>query len=55
MGSNAKKKTTFSKLNREQKLRERRIEKQVRKNARKLAAARQSDVEAAAGRESVEP
>ena len=37
MGS--KKKTTFAKLNREQKLRERRVEKQMRKDARKLAAA----------------
>jgi len=36
MGS--KKKTTFAKLNREQKLRERRVEKQMRKDARKLAA-----------------
>ncbi len=35
----SKKKTTFAKLNREQKLRERRIEKQMRKDARKLAAA----------------
>jgi hypothetical protein len=39
MGSNAKKKTTFAKLNREQKVRDRRIEKQARKDARKLAAA----------------
>lgn len=39
MASRAKKKTTFAKLNREQKLRERRIEKQARKDARKLAAA----------------
>jgi hypothetical protein len=39
MASNAKKKTTFAKLNREQKLREKRIEKQARKDARKLAAA----------------
>ena len=34
----SKKKTTFAKLNREQKLRERRVEKQMRKDARKLAA-----------------
>ena len=34
-----KKKTTFAKLNREQKLREKRVEKQMRKDARKLAAA----------------
>ena len=46
MGS-SKKKTTFAKLNREQKLRERRIEKQARKDSRKLAAASdQSVVEA---------
>jgi hypothetical protein len=39
MASNGKKKTTFAKLNREQKVRERRVEKQARKDARKLAAA----------------
>jgi hypothetical protein len=39
MASNGKKKTTFAKLNREQKVRDRRIEKQARKDARKLAAA----------------
>jgi hypothetical protein len=39
MGSNAKKKTTMAKLNRETKLRERRLEKQARKDARKQAAA----------------
>jgi hypothetical protein len=38
MASRAKK-TTFAKLNREQKLRERRMEKQARKDARKLEAA----------------
>jgi hypothetical protein len=49
LASNAKKKTTFAKLNREQKLRERRIEKQARKDARKLAAASdQSVINAAA-------
>jgi hypothetical protein len=37
MGSNAKKKTTMAKLNREAKLRERRVEKQARKDARKRA------------------
>ena len=42
MGSNAKKKTTFAKLNREQKIRDRRIEKQARKDARKLDASRRS-------------
>jgi hypothetical protein len=38
MASNGKKKTTFAKLNREQKVRDRRVEKQARKDARKLAA-----------------
>jgi hypothetical protein len=39
MGSNAKKKTTFAKLNREATLRDRRARKEARKVARKLAAA----------------
>ena len=39
MGSNAKKKTTFAKLNREAALRDRRARKEARKAARKLAAA----------------
>jgi hypothetical protein len=39
MGSNAKKKTTMSKLNREHKLREKRLDKQARKDERKRAAA----------------
>jgi hypothetical protein len=39
MASSSKKKTTFSKLNREQKLRERRQSKEARKAARKLEAA----------------
>jgi hypothetical protein len=38
MGSNAKKKTTMAKLNREIRLSERRMEKQARKDARKQAA-----------------
>jgi hypothetical protein len=38
MGSNAKKKTTFAKLNREAALRERRARKDARKAARKLEA-----------------
>jgi len=37
--ASSKKRTTFAKLNREQKLRERRLEKQARKDARKLEAA----------------
>jgi len=43
MASSSKKKTTFAKLNRENKLRERRQEKQARKDARKLEAALQRD------------
>ena len=43
MGSNAKKKTTFAKLNREAALRDRRARKEARKAARKLAAAEPSE------------
>ena len=39
MASGGKKKTTMAKLNREAKLRERRVEKQARKEARRLTAA----------------
>ena len=39
MASSGKKRTTMAKLNRETKLRERRMEKQARKDARKQAAA----------------
>ena len=39
MASKGKKKTTMAKLNREARLRERRVEKQARKDARKRAAA----------------
>jgi hypothetical protein len=39
MASNGKKKTTMAKMNRENKVRERRAEKQARKDARKHAAA----------------
>jgi hypothetical protein len=39
MGSSGKKKTTMAKLTRERKLRERRLDKQARKIARKEAAA----------------
>jgi len=46
MASSAKKRTTMAKLNREQKLRERRIEKQARKDARKLAASSEDDAAA---------
>ncbi len=37
MGSSGKKKTTFAKLARESRLRERRLEKQAKKDARKRA------------------
>lgn len=40
MASSGKKKTTMAKLSRESRLRERRVEKQARKLARKEAAAR---------------
>jgi hypothetical protein len=39
MASRSKKKTTMAKLNREQKVRERRREKELRKEARQQAAA----------------
>ena len=42
MGSNGKKKTTMAKLNRETRLRDRRLEKKARKDARKLAGPEQS-------------
>jgi hypothetical protein len=41
MGSNAKKKTTMAKLNRESVVRERRLQKEAKKQARKQAAARE--------------
>ena len=45
MASTGKKKTTMAKLTRESKLRERRLEKQARKLARKDAAAQPRDQE----------
>jgi hypothetical protein len=45
MGSSGKKKTTMAKLDRERRMRERRMDKQARKDLRKLAA---SDPEAVA-------
>jgi hypothetical protein len=39
MASSGKKRTTMAKLNRESKLRERRLDKQARKDARRQAAA----------------
>jgi hypothetical protein len=41
MASSGKKKTTFAKLARESRLRERRLEKQAKKDARKRASASQ--------------
>jgi hypothetical protein len=43
MASSGKKKTTMAKLMRESKLRERRLDKQARKDARKLAPAHDPD------------
>jgi hypothetical protein len=43
MASTGKRKTTMAKLTRESRLRERRVEKQARKRARKLAAADEQD------------
>jgi len=43
MASTGKRKTTMAKLNRERRLLERRLEKKAKKDARKLAAARESD------------
>ena len=42
MASSGKKKTTFSKLARESRLRERRLEKQAKKDARKRASENQT-------------
>jgi len=54
MASSGKRKTTFAKLARESKLRERRLEKQAKKDARKRAAedqpAQPSDPSASAER-----
>ncbi len=43
MASSGKKKTTMAKLTRESRLRERRLDKQAKKDARKLAPAHSSD------------
>jgi hypothetical protein len=45
MASSSKKKTTFAKMNRENAVRERRLLKQTKKEARKRAAAAQPDPE----------
>jgi hypothetical protein len=52
MASGAKKKTTMAKLNRENKLRERRAEKQAKKDARKREAAALAAAGVPAGDES---
>jgi hypothetical protein len=41
MASTGKRKTTMAKLNRERRLRERRVEKQAKKDARKRASAQE--------------
>ena len=43
MGSNAKKKTTFAKMNRETAVREKRLRKQAKKDAKKQAVAAPPD------------
>lgn len=43
MASSGKKKTTMAKLTRESRLRERRLDKQAKKDARKLTPAHRSD------------
>lgn len=48
MASSGKKKTTMAKLNREAKMREKRIDKQARKEARRYAAAHPEEAAAAA-------
>lgn len=47
MGSNAKKKTTFAKMNREAKLREKRADKLAKKEARRRMLANGEDPHAA--------
>ncbi len=57
MASSGKKKTTMAKLNRERKLRERRLDKQAKKDARKQTSAQQQglarDVLTSAGDHSI--
>jgi hypothetical protein len=48
MASSGKRKTTMAKLNRERRLRERRVEKQIKKNLRKRTAAENADQQAGA-------
>ena len=44
MASGGKKKTTMAKLNRERRMRERRVDKQARRDARKQAAAQSAAI-----------
>ncbi len=53
MASSGKKKTTFAKLAREQKLRERRVEKRARKDARKRDGVDLGPVESSVGESGV--
>lgn len=46
MASGGKKKTTMAKLNRERKMREKRVDKQAKKDARKYALANPGEVAA---------
>lgn len=46
MASSGKKKTTMAKLDRERRMREKRMDKQARKDARKYAAANPAEAEA---------
>ncbi|HUR86769.1 MAG TPA: hypothetical protein VMY78_15645 [Solirubrobacteraceae bacterium] len=48
MASGGKKKTTMAKLDRERRMREKRMDKQARKDARKYAAAHPGEADAAA-------
>ncbi|MDX6707214.1 MAG: hypothetical protein QOK16_2488 [Solirubrobacteraceae bacterium] len=55
MASSGKKKTTMAKLNRESRMRERRLDKQARRDARKAAAAQPDDTLTAQTDESAGP
>jgi hypothetical protein len=56
MASSGKKKTTMAKLDRERRMREKRMDKQARKDARKYAAANPGETEEApAGHEADDP
>jgi hypothetical protein len=55
MASSGKKKTTMAKLDRERRMRERRMDKQARKDARKLAAAEPVDADQETLTQTAEP